>query len=254
MFSFFVCYCLTRKVYYNSIVKIRKSTKSHVSASLKDLEKKGLVERIQSADNKKHIEINLLSKAEPIVEAGLKAQKQFAKNVLSGLSEEEKTVCISVFQKIYNNANEFLKKEKEREVLFSKTNPKVGILMIPKACAICGLLRWDFSFYYLKRKKASAIFCLADAFILELLNRFKIHGTVFAQRADDIFRKFISFIDISADFAHESFLAVCFRLRFYVLLVVGVGHSILIAHDAGFSDAADKHAVGAQINILLYFQ
>lgn len=70
MFSFFVCYCLTRKVYYNSIVKIRKSTKSHVSASLKDLEKKGLVERIQSADNKKHIEINLLNKAEPIVEEG----------------------------------------------------------------------------------------------------------------------------------------------------------------------------------------
>lgn len=135
MFSFFLCYCLTRKVYYNSIVKIRKSTKSHVSASLKDPEKKGLVERIQSADNKKHIEINLLSKAEPIVEAGLKAQRQFAKNVLSGLSEEEKTVCISVFQKICNNANEFLKKEKEREVLFSKTNPKVGILMIPKACA-----------------------------------------------------------------------------------------------------------------------
>ena len=98
------------------IVKIRKSTKSHVSASLKDLEKKGLVERIQSADNKKHIEINLLSKAEPIVEAGLKAQRQFARNVLSGLSEEEKTVCISVFQKICNNANEFLKKEKEREV------------------------------------------------------------------------------------------------------------------------------------------
>ena len=82
MFSFFVCYCLTRKVYYNSIVKIRKSTKSHVSASLKDLEKKGLVERIQSADNKKHIEINLLSKAEPIVEAGLKAQKECVKRAV----------------------------------------------------------------------------------------------------------------------------------------------------------------------------
>ena len=99
MFSFFVCYCLTRKVYYNSIVKIRKSTKSHVSASLKDLEKKGLVERIQSADNKKHIEINLLSKAEPIVEAGLKAQRQFAKNVLSGLSEEEKRCVSASFRK-----------------------------------------------------------------------------------------------------------------------------------------------------------
>ena len=98
------------------IVKIRKSTKSHVSTSLKNLEKKGLIERIQSTDNKKHIEIHLLSKAGPIVEAGLKAQRQFAQNILSGLTEEEKTVCISVFHKICNNANEFLKKEKEREV------------------------------------------------------------------------------------------------------------------------------------------
>ena len=45
------------------IVKIRKSTKSHVSTSLKKLENKGLVERIQSKDNKKHIEIILLDKA-----------------------------------------------------------------------------------------------------------------------------------------------------------------------------------------------
>lgn len=51
------------------IVRIRKSTKSHVSTSLKNLENKGLVERIQSKDNKKHIEIVLLDKAEPIVEA-----------------------------------------------------------------------------------------------------------------------------------------------------------------------------------------
>ena len=51
------------------IVRIRKSTKSHVSTSLKNLENKGLVERIQSKDNKKHIEIICLDKAEPIVEA-----------------------------------------------------------------------------------------------------------------------------------------------------------------------------------------
>ena len=42
------------------IVKIRKSTKSHVSTSLKTLENKGLVERKQSKENKKHIEIFLL--------------------------------------------------------------------------------------------------------------------------------------------------------------------------------------------------
>ena len=84
------------------IVKVRKSTKSHVSISLKNLESKGLVERIQSETNKKHIEIVLLDKAELIVEAGINAQKEFAQDVLSGLTEEEKRMCINVFNKICN--------------------------------------------------------------------------------------------------------------------------------------------------------
>ena len=61
------------------IVKVRKSTKSHVSTSLKKLENEGLIERIQSEDNKKHIEIVLLDKAELIVEAGINAQKSLQK-------------------------------------------------------------------------------------------------------------------------------------------------------------------------------
>ena len=96
------------------IVKIRKSTKSHVSTSLKKLENKGFIERIQSKDNKKHIEIVLLDKAELIVEAGINVQKQFAQNVLSGLTEEETHMCIKVFNKICNNAEEYLRKYKER--------------------------------------------------------------------------------------------------------------------------------------------
>lgn len=97
------------------IVKVRKSTKSHVSTSLKKLEDKGLVERIQSKDNKKHIEIVLLDKAELIVEAGINAQKRFAQNVLSGLTEEEKCMCINIFDKICNNAEEHFLKEKANE-------------------------------------------------------------------------------------------------------------------------------------------
>lgn len=93
------------------IVKVRKSTKSHVSISLKNLESKGLVERIQSETNKKHIEIVLLDKAELIVEAGINAQKEFAQDVLSGLTEEEKRMCINVFSKICNNAEEHLKEQ-----------------------------------------------------------------------------------------------------------------------------------------------
>ena len=95
------------------IVKIRKSTKSHVSTSLKNLESKGLVERIQSKDNKKRIEIALLDQAEIIIEAGLNTQKEFAHNVLRGLTEEETRLCIRVFDKICNNAEEYLREYKE---------------------------------------------------------------------------------------------------------------------------------------------
>ena len=80
---------------------------------MKSLENKGLIERIQSEDNKKHITIVLLEKAELIVQEGIYAQKQFAHNVLSGLTEEEKHMCIKVFHKICNNAEEHLR-EKEQ--------------------------------------------------------------------------------------------------------------------------------------------
>ena len=93
------------------IVKIRNSTKSHVSTSLKNLENKKLIERKQSEENKKHVEIFLLDKAELIVEEGINAQKQFAQNVLSGLTEEEKDMCLRVFNKICNNAEEHLRGE-----------------------------------------------------------------------------------------------------------------------------------------------
>ena len=96
------------------IVKIRKSTKSHVSTSLKKLEDEGFIERVQSKENKKHIEIILLDKAELIVEAGLNAQKEFAKNVLSGMTDEEKHMCMKVFDKICNNAEKCLREHKEK--------------------------------------------------------------------------------------------------------------------------------------------
>ena len=96
------------------IVKIRKSTKSHVSSSLKSLESRGLVERVQSTDNKKHIEIVLLEKAVPIIEDGIKVQKEFAKTLLQGLSEEEKRICVEVFNKICKNADEYLKTDGAR--------------------------------------------------------------------------------------------------------------------------------------------
>ena len=93
------------------IVKVRKSTKSHVSISLKRLEDRGLIERTQSPDNKKHIEIALQEASKPIIEAGIRVQKQFAKDILSGLTQEEKDICVRVFRTIYENAQAHLNED-----------------------------------------------------------------------------------------------------------------------------------------------
>lgn len=94
------------------IVKIRRSTKSHVSTSLRMLEEKGLIEKRQSEDNKKYIAIILLDKAKTIVNEGTAVQKQFARDILDGLSKEEMDMCKAVFEKIYENAEKRLKQFK----------------------------------------------------------------------------------------------------------------------------------------------
>lgn len=86
------------------IVKIRKSTKSHVSTSLKELEDKGLIEKQQSDSNKKHIEIFLSDKANDVINDGIEVQKNFAKTTLDGVSNDEIAIFKAVFDKICNNA------------------------------------------------------------------------------------------------------------------------------------------------------
>ncbi len=64
---------------------------------------------------------------------------------------------------------------------------------------------------------------------------------MFAERADEIFRKFITLVNISAHLAYESFLAFRFRLWFYIVLIVVVGHGL------DFGDHTDS--VMLQMNI-----
>ena len=90
-----------------SLVRICKYTKSHVSTSLKRLEQRGLVERQQSATNKKHIELHLTADAQPILADGIAIQKEFA-----GISQEEIAVFKSVFDQICNNAEAYLQQNK----------------------------------------------------------------------------------------------------------------------------------------------
>ena len=107
----------------SEIVKVRKSTKSHVSISLKRLEDRGLIERTQSLDNKKLIEITLQEASKPIIEAGKQVQKQFAKDILSGLTQEEKDICVRVFRTIYENAQAHLRSIKNEHKSIQGKSP-----------------------------------------------------------------------------------------------------------------------------------
>ena len=66
------------------IVRYRKSTKSHVSMSLKVLEEKGLIERRIDKDNKKRVEIYLLDSADDII-------KEAENRIISMIDEHEIT-------------------------------------------------------------------------------------------------------------------------------------------------------------------
>lgn len=91
------------------IVKVRKSTKSHVSTSLKVLEQKGLIEKKQNAKDKKCIEIYLLKKSDEIIEDGIDIQKKFMWDLFQGISEDEMKIFKDVFDQICKNADNFLK-------------------------------------------------------------------------------------------------------------------------------------------------
>ena len=95
------------------IVKVRKSTKSHVSIALKDLEKKVMIERRQNPNNKKIIEIFLLEKAKKISDEGMNLQKRLMHNLLDGFSDDEKKICKIMFDKIAANAESYLKKQEQ---------------------------------------------------------------------------------------------------------------------------------------------
>lgn len=93
------------------IVRIRKATKSHVSTTLKTLEDNGLVRKIQSLDNKKRIEIELLEPAKKIIQEGLNVKTEFVNNLFQGLTEEEMRMWQSIFVKVCNNAEKCLKEK-----------------------------------------------------------------------------------------------------------------------------------------------
>lgn len=89
------------------IVRIRKSTKSHVSTALKVLEDRGYITKKINKNNKKRVELFLEDSANEIVKEGLNVQNQFAHDMLQDLTQDE----IKVFEKICRNAEECIQKK-----------------------------------------------------------------------------------------------------------------------------------------------
>ena len=75
-----------------------------------------------------------------------------------------------------------------------------------------------------------------------------------AERAYDIVRQFVAFIDVTAYYAYITLLAFGVRLRLHVALIIVVGHGLYVGDHAGFCNGTDEHAVRVQIYILLYLQ
>lgn len=88
----------------SDIVKVRKSTKSHVSTSLDVLEKRGFIRKNVDDKNHKRVEIELLPEADEVVKAGNQVQKRFAQDVLEGLDPEEILEFKKIFEKICTSA------------------------------------------------------------------------------------------------------------------------------------------------------
>ena len=93
------------------IVQKLKITKSHVSASVRDLEERGYIRGFYEGKNRRTIHLQLCDKAEDIIKAGQTVQDEFLSVIFSGFSEEEKNILRGYMQRMTENANEFLTKK-----------------------------------------------------------------------------------------------------------------------------------------------
>ena len=67
----------------------RGLVKSHASMGIEKLIQKGYLKTVQDQKDKRRYHLYLLTSSQPIIEAGLKAQKRFNDILFQGISEDE---------------------------------------------------------------------------------------------------------------------------------------------------------------------
>ena len=86
--------------------------------------------------------------------------------------------------------------------------------------------------------------------LIDLFQLFEVFCAVLAERADEIFRQRVAFVDVSADFADPAgflFFDLWLWLRFDVFEVVCVGYGRILVEDCTFRDFSHKESVSAVV-------
>lgn len=91
-------------------VRLRRWTKSHVSAAIRDLKSKDLLSTSHPPDNRKVLRLTPLSAAAPILEQGLAAQQSFYNAILRDFTAEELQFLERLSEKIARNIRDTIQK------------------------------------------------------------------------------------------------------------------------------------------------
>ena len=85
------------------IVNNRGLSKSHVSLSISNLERRGFLERIDDPDDRRTVHLRLLPQSEPITVAGQLAQRRFFSYLHQGVTQEQIDLMVDFAQKVNEN-------------------------------------------------------------------------------------------------------------------------------------------------------
>lgn len=91
------------------IVDKLKIAKSHVSASVRDLEERGYVKSKYEGNNHRTVHLQLCDNTAEIIKAGEDVQDEFISIICKGFSPEERHTLKEYIQRMTANANAYLK-------------------------------------------------------------------------------------------------------------------------------------------------
>lgn len=91
-----------------AISDVRHLAKSHVSVSLRSLERQGYIVRLPVENDRRQVHLRLTAKATAVVRAGRERQRAFAEIILDGLSEEERELLRGCFTRMERNIMTYL--------------------------------------------------------------------------------------------------------------------------------------------------